>query len=237
MTGVVFNTRAHTKFTQCFYIITRTLFQSLLLQQLTLIFQYLKAIRQLLFNRIRCPIDDFLLCRITTCRVYHINGIGIQNLAAQRIHFTDSFNFIIKHFDAKNKGIRMTRCNLDHITADTKGSPQHIHVVSRILSCDQLSHQLLAIDDVSYTDREKHLPILLRIAGTVNTCDRGYDNRIPSFQNGIDSGHTQHIQLHIGCRILINIGIRAWNIRLRLIIIKVGYKVFHPVVGKEFLKL
>ncbi len=46
----------------------------------------------------------------------------------------------------------MSRCNLNYISADTKGSPQQIHVISRILSCDQLSHQLLAINDITHTD-------------------------------------------------------------------------------------
>ena len=81
MTRIVFYTRADTEFTQSFYIITRTLFQPLLLQQLALIFQHLQTVSQLLFDRIRCPIDNFLLCRITAGRINHVNGIGIQNLA------------------------------------------------------------------------------------------------------------------------------------------------------------
>ena len=101
----------------------------------------------------------------------------------------------------------------------------------------QTLDQILTVDVLIDLQREKHLLIVFRIGARIDAGNRSHHDDISSLQQGVIGRHAQHIDLVIGHRIFLDVGIGLGHIGFRLIKIEVGNKVFHRILRKQCLKL
>ena len=86
-------------------------------------------------------------------------------------------------------------------------------------------------------DGDRHVRIFLRFTETVNAGNRGDDDDIITLVQGSHRRAAQLIDLVIDIRILLDVGIRRREIRLRLIIIIVGNEILDRIFREELLHL
>ena len=98
-------------------------------------------------------------------------------------------------------------------------------------------NQIVPLDPHTGPEGNHHLLIVFLAADAIYTGDRGNHDYIPTLDQGCRGTVSKFIDLIIDGGILLDIGIRGGNIGLRLIIIIVGYKVFHGILREKLLHL
>ena len=130
----------------------------------------------------------------------------------------------------------MPHADFNRIAAHTERSSCPIHIIALVLPVHQLAQKVVAVNMLADADRKEHVAVLVWIGGCINAGDRGDDDRVAPFQHGVDRGHPKHVQLIVGHRVLFNISIGLRHVGFRLIVIKIGYEIFHAVMRKQFLE-
>ena len=110
-------------------------------------------------------------------------------------------------------------------------------IVAVIIDIDELFQQLSAPDHVADAQVQRCLTIILGTAKTINTGDRCHNYHIAAAKERTRRRQPQPVDLFVDLGIFFNVGIRARNIRFRLIVIVVGDKIFDRVIGKELAEL
>ena len=114
--------------------------------------------------------------------------------------------------------------------------PLEGHVVPLVAVLHQTAQQLVPVPLRPLTQRNHHLGEVVRLAQAVNAGHGGHHDHVPPLQQGTGSGQPQAVDLIIGRCVLGNIGIRVGDIGLRLVVIVVGDKILHGVVGEKLLE-
>ena len=158
-------------------------------------------------------------------------------LSGQHIDLGDPVDLISEKLHTIRIFIRFCRKNLQHIAMHAKRSAMKIHIISIIMQVNQLVDHLIPIPLHTGPQRQYHILIIHRAAQPIDTGYTGNDDYIPPLRQCRCCRKTQLVNLIVDGRILRNISVRRRYIRLRLIIIIIGDKVFHCVLREKFLKL
>ena len=122
---------------------------------------------------------------------------------------------------------------LHRIAADAEHIAPEGHIVALVAIFHQAGKKLIPLHHLPGAQGDHHLLEILRLAQAVNTAHRGHHHHIPPLQEGAGGAEAQAVNFLVGGGILLDIGIRMGNIGLRLIIIVIGYKIFHGVIWKK----
>ena len=158
-------------------------------------------------------------------------------MSGDGIYFRDTVDLIAEQFNADIELVRIGRRQVNDITADAHCSPALFNVISCILQFNELSEQGVAVIAFSHSDRDEHVFVFNRIGCRVDASNGSDNDRVSSFQQGIQCALTEHIQFLIDGCCLFNIHVILRHICLRLVVVEVGNEEFHSVFGKEFLEL
>ena len=237
MSGIILDSGTKTSLLHHFHVKISSLRYSLSLNELVLTFKIIYLFLHFCKNGIRCPFDLLLGHNIMRCRKNSHMALFIFNLTGKYINFRDPLNFISKKLHTDGPVRSIGRKNLQHITFHPEGTPVKIHLIPCVLNVDQLPDNLVSVFFHAGPQRNHHVKKLLGRTKTVNTGYRRHHNHISPLTESRSSGKTHLINLVIGGRILGNVGISGRNIGLRLIVIVIGYEIFHCVVRKEFFEL
>ena len=165
----------------------------------------------------------------------HMIQTGLD-LSGQRVDLCNAVDLIPEEFNADGLILRPGCDQFDHIAPHAEGPAVKIHVIALVLDLDQLFDDLVPVPDHARPQRNDHVLIINGAAQAIDAGNRRHNDHIPPLGKCGRSRVTQTVDLVIDGGVLGNIGIRGGNISLRLIIIIVGNKVFHRVVGEEFLE-
>ena len=155
------------------------------------------------------------------------------HISCKDVHFQQLFHFVIEHFDAYSFFPIAGRNDFNHIAPHPKSAALKINIIAHILVLHQLPQDLIAVDDLTYPQRDHGIVVILRSAQAVNTAYTGHHDHIPAFKKSAGSAMAQFINLVVNGRIFFNISIRLGNIGFRLIIIVIRNKIFHRVVREK----
>ena len=150
---------------------------------------------------------------------------------------SDAVDLVPEKFHADHAFAGVGGINLHHIAAYPKLVAHKVDVVALVLQIHQLLQQLVPRFLHPLPQRNHHAAIVDGIAQRINAGNARHDDDIPPFGQRRGGGMAQLVDLVVDGRVFFNIGIGGRNIRLRLIIVVVGDKVFHRIVGKELLEL
>ena len=161
----------------------------------------------------------------------------VQPIARQSLHFINFFNLVPEKLQTnRHFGIRR-RENFQRISANTERRTFEIGIVSGILQFYQLPHQLVAFPFHTRAQRQRQTEIFLRRAQPVNAGHRSHDDNVFSFHQRPRCAVAQLVNLVVHAQIFFNVSVRGRNVAFRLIIIVIGYEIFHAVFRKKFPKL
>ena len=218
-------------------IIIRALLQALCLQQLVMLVEIFQALAQLLADIAHRPLQ-ILAARHIVGRRENRHMVALrQNLACQHVKLHNAVDLIVEHLDTHSLLAIRRRNNLNHIAAHAEGAALEIYIVTRILNLYQLMQNTLAVNRLAKAQRKHHIIIFLRCAQAVNAGNTRHDDNVPAFEQRTRRTMAQLINLIVNRRILLDIRVGLGNIRLRLIIIVIGNKIFHSILREERLQL
>ena len=160
-----------------------------------------------------------------------------RRLRGECIDPRDAIDLITEKLDAVRLLALRRREHIHDIAHHAEGTTLEVDVIPVILDIDQLTDEVIPVLPGTVPDGDRHVRIFLRLTETVDAGNRGYDDDIITLVQGRHRRATQLIDLVIDIRILLDVGIGRWQIRLRLIIIIVGNEVLDRVLREELLHL
>ena len=158
-------------------------------------------------------------------------------LARQRVDLGDAVDFVSEELHADDRIIGGRGKNFHHISPDAEFVADKVNVIALILQLYELFDQLVAGLFHARAQRNHHVAVINRVAQTVDTGNRCDDDHIAPLRQRKCGAVAQLVDFVVDGAVLFDIGIGLRNVRLGLIVVVIGDKVFYRVVGKEFLEL
>ena len=183
------------------------------------------------------PVDLLLGHHVVGSRPDHDVGQLSMDAARQLLHLADAVDLVAEPLDADQVVAALGRVHLDGVSPHAEIAAVQRKVVSRVLDRDQLLDHLVAVLLHAGTERDGHTLELVRAAQSVDAGYAGHHDNISALRQRGGRREPELIDLVVDHGVLGNIGIAGGNIGLRLIVIIIGDKVFHGVLGKELLHL
>ena len=158
-------------------------------------------------------------------------------IAGQCLKFRDPVDLVAEKFDAEGHIGRVGRENLQRIAVHAEGAAPEIHIIARVLHVHEPADHIVAVRFHTGAQGDNHVLIINRAAQSVDAGHRRDDNYVRPLGKCRRRRMAQLVDVVIDRGILLDIGIRLRHIRLRLIVIIIGNKIFHGVVREELLHL
>ena len=153
------------------------------------------------------------------------------------IQLRDAVDLISEKFHTDDRITLLCRIDLQHIPTHAEAAAVQIQIVTVVLDADQFPDHIVPILLLARAQRYDQSRIFIRAAQTIDTGYAGDDHHIPPLGQRRCRRQSQLIDLVINIRVFFNIGIRRRHIRLRLVIIVIGYKIFDRILREEFFEL
>ena len=235
--GVVLDAGAIAQLRHHLHVIFRPLADALGLHQLVVVCKVLDLLLQLFPDLADGPVHfllggDVMAGGIDGDVVQHpVHGAG------DGIEVADPVDLVSKELHPDGVVLVVGGIELHRVAPDTEHIPLKGDVVALVPDLHQPPQQLVPVPLRPHPEGHHQLGEVVRLAQAVDAGDRGHHNHIPALQQGAGGGQPQAVDLLIGGGVLGNIGVRVGDISLWLVVIVVGDKVFHRVVGEKFLEL
>ena len=158
---------------------------------------------------------------------------GVRSLARDGRKLRNALDFIAKVFHPDGQLLHVGGHDFHNIAAHAEGGAAKGDIVARKLDFHQPAQQLVQRQRHARAQRN-HLPgVFAGIAHGIDAADRRHNNHIPALLQGGGGAVAQAVNFIVDRRILFNVGIGGCDVSFRLVIIVVGYKVFHRAVGEK----
>ena len=164
-----------------------------------------------------------------------VERVGL--LSRQRIKFSDTFKFFAKERQFPCAVVQMRGPHFKTVAPYPERAALKGLIVAAILLRDQIGHDLALVTQLARSQILGHRAIGLDRPDAVDARDRGDDNHIVALQQRAGGRMAHPVDLLVNLALFLDIGVRARDIRLGLIVIVVAYKVLDRVIGKKALEL
>jgi hypothetical protein len=153
--------------------------------------------------------------------------------ARQRVEFGDGLDLVAEEADAPGAVLVVGGEDLDRVAAHPEHAAGEIGLRALVLQGDEVVDELALVDLVAELEREGHRGIGLDRADAVDAGDRGDDDDVVALQHRPRRGVAHAVDLLVDVGFLLDIGVGARDVGLRLVIVVVGDEILDRVVGKE----
>ena len=235
--GIVFNAGTKSDFCQHFNVVGCPLGNPLGFQQLVLGAEHLHLGVTFPGNLPDSPFQLLPGGHIVAGRVNgHVLHISLHH-AGDRIDFRNPVNLVAEELHPDGPSGPVSRVHLQGISPDPELVSGKIQVVPLVPDFRQFFQNLVHRTLLPHPQGNHHAFIVDGVAQTVQAADGGHHNHIPPLKKGGGGAVAQPVNFLIHRRVLLDIGIRMGNIGLRLVIVVVGDKVLHCIVGEKLPEL
>ena len=171
-------------------------------------------------------------------RSWKNHGMGALSVDLPRRHvvFQEALYLVPKHLNAHRPVIVSGGEHFNDVAPHAEFSSVKSHVVALILNGDKFPQDGVPIDLLPLVEGHHHLVVALWGTKTINTGHAGHHDDIPALKEGTGGRMTQFINFVIDGSVLFNIGVRRWNVRLRLIKIIITHKIAYIIFREKRLK-
>ena len=210
--------------------------QALRFEQLTLVLQHGDVLVELRLDALD-GLFNALHRRHEVARRIDIDRLPrIQNLTGKRIDLDDAVYFVAKEVYAYRR-VAIRREYIEYVALHPIRAPLEIHVVPLVLNVVQMPQHVLAAVLLANVQRYDHLPVVVGRAHAVDAGDARDDDDIRPLHERPCGREPELLYLLVDVRVLLNIGIRAREVRLGLVVVVVGDEVLDRILRKEVPKL
>ena len=168
--------------------------------------------------RIGVDLDEFELLRL---------------LPGQGIEFGDRLDCVAEEADAPGAVLVVGGEDLDRVAAHPEEAAGEVGLRALVLQGDEVGDQLALIDPVAELQREGHGGVGLDRADAVDAGNRGDDDDVVALEHRARRGVAHTVDLLVDVGFLLDIGVGARDVGLRLVIVVVGDEILDRIVGEE----
>ena len=155
----------------------------------------------------------------------------------ERIEPRDAVDLVAEKLHPDRLLIDVRRMNLDDIAAHAEPSALKRHVVPLVEHVHEFPEHRLARNLRARFQREQHVHVILRRPQAVDARHARDDDHVAPREERTGRREPQPLDLLVDGRVLLDVGVRAGDVRLGLVVIEVADEVFDRVVGEELLEL
>ena len=154
--------------------------------------------------------------------------------AGQRVEFYDRLDLVAEEADPPGAVLVVGGEDLDRIAPDPEQTAREVAGLhALVLQRDQVLDELALVDLVAELEREGHRGIGLDRADAVDAGDGSDDDDVVALQHRAGRGVAHAVDLLVDVGFLLDIGVGARDVGLRLVIVVVGDEILDRIVGKE----
>ena len=236
-TRIVLDAAAKSNFSQHFDVVICTLRNALCLKRTVICFIKRNTLRKFILQIRNRTLQ--LLSGYHVMRSRKYNGV-LQyryGFAGQHGCLCNTVNLITEKFYAYHTLGRIHRTNIHNIAVYTESAALQCNIVPLILDPNKFLNQRVTRHFHARTNRHRHSTVFIRRTKRIDTRNGWYNDNIRTLCQCHCRTMPQSVNFIVDRRILFNIAVRTRNIRLRLIIVIIGYKIFYRIFRKKFFKL
>ena len=160
-----------------------------------------------------------------------------DEVAGERVEAREAVDLVAEKLDADGFLVGAGRVDLHHVAAHAEFAPGKGDVVALVEHVHELRQHGFAGDRLAHVQFRQHVQIILGRTQTVDARDAGDDDHVPPREQRSGGGKAQPLDLLVDGGIFFNVGVRARDVGLGLVVIEVADKIFDGVVGEELLEL
>ena len=213
------------------------LLQPLGLQQLALAHELVEAGAELLLD-----LDDGLVERRAR---RHVVRVGVDPhplhlpgpLAGQRVELGDRLELGAEERQPPGAVLQVGRMDLHDVAAHPEGAAPEGLVVAPVLLRHEVGHDLALVVFLTGDQVLGHGAVGLDGADAVDARDGGHDDDVVALQQSPGGRVAHPVDLLVDLRFLLDVGVRARDVGLGLVVVVVAHEVLDRVVGEEALEL
>ena len=237
MAGVVLDPRAVAHLLHHLDVEVGPLLQPLRLQELVFRVQFAEPLPQLLADIDDRPLQVVLRRHVMAARVDRRAAEPLDLLPPQGIDDGDRLDRIAEELHPDRPLLFIGRKDLHDVPPDAEGPPVEVDVVPLVLDLDEAGEDRIPRDLHPLFEQEEHPVVGLRRTETVDARDAGHDDDIPPLEEIVGRRMAELVDLLVDRGVLLDVGVRAGDVGLRLVVIVVTDEVLDGVFRKEGLEL
>ena len=127
----------------------------------------------------------------------------------------------------------MRRPDFQAVTANPERSTLKGLIISTVLLCDKIGHDLPLIVGLPHSQILRHCPVGFDRADTIDAADRCHNDHVIAFEQSTGGRVPHPVDLLVDLRFLLDIGVRTGDISFWLIIVVIADEIFDRIIRKE----
>ena len=235
--GVIFDARAVAQLLHHLDVIHSALLQPLGLHQLVLPLEEGYPLLQFPIDLLNGGIHLGLGGDIVGGRPDGDVGQAADGGSGDHVDLRNAVDLVPKELDTDGGVLPVGGPDLYRVPPHPEHVPVEGDVVALIPDGHQPLQQFVPLHHRPHPQGDHHGGEVLRLAQTVDAGHGGHHDHVPPLQQRGGGRQAQAVDLLVDGGVLLDKGIRVWDIGLRLVVVVVRNEVFHRVVGEELLKL
>ncbi len=159
-----------------------------------------------------------------------------EQLAGERVDLGDPLDLVAEELDPDDP-VLGRRDELEGVAADPEAGPLEGLVVALVLEVDQVAQDGVAPVLAAPAQAQDRGPVVDRRAEAVDAADAGHDDHVAPLEQGVGRGVAELVDLVVAARVLLDVGVRAGQVGLGLVVVEVAHEVLDRVVREELPEL
>ncbi len=159
-----------------------------------------------------------------------------QELAGERIQLRDPLHLVPEELDADDD-LGAGRADLQGVAADPEPGARQGGVIALVLEVHEVAQHgvppVLAAD----LEPQDRGAVVHRGAQAVDARHRRHDDHVPPLEQGVGRRVAEPVDLLVPAAVLLDVGVRPGQVRLRLVVVEVADEVLDGVVREELPEL
>jgi hypothetical protein len=155
-----------------------------------------------------------------------------QDLARQRVDLGHALHLVPEQGDPVDR-VLVGRVDLEHVAAHPEGAAGELEVVAGVLDVDEVTKHVVEVVEAALLQEDHPLAVLLRAPEAVDRRDARHDYDVAAGEEGARRGVPEAVYVLVDLGVLLDEGVGARDVGLRLVVVVVGDEVLDGVVGEE----
>ena len=167
-----------------------------------------------------------------------LDELQLVGLASgKRIELLDALDLVAEQVHPPGAVLVVRREDVERVAAHPERAAREVASGAPVLQRDQVGDQLALVDPLAALERERHRRIGLDRADAVDARHRRDDDDVVALEQRARRRVAHAVDLLVDRGFLLDVGVGARDVGLRLVVVVVGDEVLDRVVGKEALEL
>ena len=159
-----------------------------------------------------------------------------QQLTGERVEFRDPFHLVAEELDP-DEGLLRGRLEFQRVAADPETGARHRLVVALVLEIDEVPQDRVAPVLAADPQPQDGRAVVHRGPEAVDARHGRHDDHVAALEQRMRGGMSEPIDLVVPARVLLDVRVRAREIRLGLVVVEVADEVFDRVLREELAEL